>query len=49
MGKIVVMKRTIDFLAISKQFEAIDKLMGAGLDWQTINMKDESIYYKLEN
>jgi len=47
MGKIIVMKRTIDWLATSKQFDAIDKLMGAGLDWKTINMKDESIYYKL--
>ena len=47
MGKIIVMKKTIDWLATSKQFDAIDKLMGAGLDWQTINMKDESIYYKL--
>ena len=47
MGKIIVMKRTIDWLATSKQFDAIDKLMGAGLDWQTINMKDESTYYKL--
>jgi hypothetical protein len=46
-GTIVVMKRTIDWLANSKQFNALDKLMGAGLDWQTINMKDESIYYKL--
>ena len=41
------MKTTIDWLATSKQFESIDKLMGAGLDWQTINMKDESTYYKL--
>ena len=47
MGKIIVMKKTIDWLATSKQFESIDKLMGAGLDWQTINMKDESTYYKL--
>ena len=47
MGKIIVVKRTIDWLATSKQFDAIDKLMGAGLDWQTINMKDESTYYKL--
>jgi hypothetical protein len=41
------MKRTIDWLATSKQFDAIDRLMGVGLDWQTINMKDESTYYKL--
>jgi hypothetical protein len=47
MGKIIVMKRTIDWLATSKQFDAIDRLMGVGLDWQTINMKDESTYYKL--
>ena len=47
MGKIIVMKRTIDWLATSKQFDILDKLMGAGLDWQTVKMKDESIYYKL--
>jgi hypothetical protein len=47
MGKIIVMKKTIDWLVMSKQFEAVDNLMGAGLDWQTINMEDESIYYKL--
>tara|TARA_B110000977_G_scaffold151020_1_gene191570 strand:+ start:345 stop:491 length:147 start_codon:yes stop_codon:yes gene_type:complete len=47
MGKKIVMKRTIDWLATSKQFKAIDRLMGAGLDWKTVNMKDESIYYKL--
>ena len=47
MGKKIVMKRTIDWLATSKQFDVIDKLMGAGLDWETINMKDESTYYKL--
>jgi len=41
------MKKTIDWLATSKQFDAIDKLMGTGLAWKTIEMKDESIYYKL--
>ena len=43
----IVMKRTIDWLATSKQFKEIDKLMGTGLDWKTITLKDESIYYKL--
>ena len=42
------MKTTIDWLAKSKKFVAIDKLMGAGLNWETVNMKDESTYYKLK-
>lgn len=41
------MKTTIDWLATSKQFDVIDKLMGVGLNWETVNMKDESTYYKL--
>ena len=48
MGKKIVMKTTIDYLANTKQFEKIDELMGTGLGWETVTMKDESIYYKLE-
>ena len=54
MGKIIVMKRTIDWLATSKQFDVINKLMGAGLDWKTINIyylskSDNSWRYHPEN
>jgi len=47
MGKRIVMKRTIDWLAASKKMDAINKLMGFKLDWETVEMKDELIYYKL--
>jgi hypothetical protein len=48
MGKTIVMKTTIDYLATNKKLDKINNLMGAGLDWETVTMKDESIYYKLE-
>ena len=43
----IVMKTTIDWLVTNKQLDKIDELMGMGLNWETITMKDESIYYKL--
>jgi len=44
----IVMKTTIDWLVNNKQLDKIDKLMGTGLKWETITMKDESTYFKLK-
>jgi hypothetical protein len=46
MGKKIVMKTTIDYLANNKQFEKIDELMGSSEGWENIEMGDESTYYK---
>jgi hypothetical protein len=48
MGNRIVMKTTIDHLATTKQFDKIDELMGASEGWETVEMKDESTYYKKE-
>tara|TARA_B100000780_G_C21071061_1_gene430985 strand:+ start:510 stop:662 length:153 start_codon:yes stop_codon:yes gene_type:complete len=46
MRNLIVMKSTIDHLASLKQFSKIDSMMGSGDDWEKVEMKNESTYYK---